>query len=526
MNKLHEVLEKVRTTKQVTPSMKIVYPYKNFEWFGDKKLWRQSKEIDYQLLQKLKRDYTQSMNVGIETLYGEIVVNKQTAKYASRQAYREMRREFPWISSSIISCGCNRVRERFFDWLKHRREKSIPFFRSQPVSIPGNSYSIKQDENGYYYLDFRIFSSWAHPVTGTKHKMANRMKIGLMAPGHLKKIVGKLVPKTEKKNDLKVDDWKMPLLKRGKYIAGDALLFWDDRKIGDWAIKFTYEKEISQPVKSDVAIGIDLGINFAFYCAVSNSWKRFRLAGGKIKHKRNQMRKMKASLGDASRGGHGTRAVWKRKQEIGHHEIDFIRTRYHQITKMIIDFAVAQNASVIFIEDHSQLGECLITSWTPSIFYQFLKYKCNNAGIELIELNPAYSSQRCSNCGFIHKTNRDRDSGDWFKCGNCNFGHFDKLPKKTRYKQMINADYNAARNLSFGYEYDPKAEFNHHVDLLSKKINVPKKEIKDFFVKNTEGQENSGDKFFHKCRKEISDLILQSEVKIRSTFQTRQLTLL
>ena len=55
-------------------------------------------------------------------------------------------------------------------------------------------------------------------------------------------------------------------------------------------------------------------------------------------------------------------------------------------------------------------------------------------GITFNEVNPAYSSQTCSGCGFVAKTNRRSQSK--FSCRSC--GH------------EINADVNAARNLESG----------------------------------------------------------------------------
>ena len=53
-------------------------------------------------------------------------------------------------------------------------------------------------------------------------------------------------------------------------------------------------------------------------------------------------------------------------------------------------------------------------------------------GIEIVEVNPAYTSQECSECHYTHKTNR---TGERFVCGFC--GH------------SAHADVNAARNIRF-----------------------------------------------------------------------------
>jgi len=62
-----------------------------------------------------------------------------------------------------------------------------------------------------------------------------------------------------------------------------------------------------------------------------------------------------------------------------------------------------------------------------------LKQKCEERNIELEFVNPAYTSQTCSVCGFVHKTNRKSQSE--FVCKAC--GHTE------------NADINAAKNILF-----------------------------------------------------------------------------
>jgi transposase len=59
-----------------------------------------------------------------------------------------------------------------------------------------------------------------------------------------------------------------------------------------------------------------------------------------------------------------------------------------------------------------------------------LSLRCEELGIYLKKINPVYTSQTCSSCGFIHKNNR---LGDEFLCLNCG--------------NKIDADFNAAINI-------------------------------------------------------------------------------
>ena len=65
-----------------------------------------------------------------------------------------------------------------------------------------------------------------------------------------------------------------------------------------------------------------------------------------------------------------------------------------------------------------------------------IEYQAEQHDIKVVLINPAYTSRRCSHCGYIDKTsnNECRPTQAKFKCVNCN--------------ETENADYNAARNIA------------------------------------------------------------------------------
>ena len=67
----------------------------------------------------------------------------------------------------------------------------------------------------------------------------------------------------------------------------------------------------------------------------------------------------------------------------------------------------------------------------PYFFKNFLQQKCNEYSSICVEVNPAYTSQTCSKCGFIDRESRIDQSR--FRCVECNF--------------ELNADHNAAINI-------------------------------------------------------------------------------
>jgi putative transposase len=71
-------------------------------------------------------------------------------------------------------------------------------------------------------------------------------------------------------------------------------------------------------------------------------------------------------------------------------------------------------------------------AWAFAQLGSFLAYKAKQAGVAFIEVDPAYTSQTCSACGWVDKRNRRCQAV--FECGRCGFvGH---------------ADHNAAINIA------------------------------------------------------------------------------
>ena len=214
---------------------------------------------------------------------------------------------------------------------------------------------------------------------------------------------------------------------------------------GKWFISVQTEQEVEQPVHiATSAVGIDLGITrFAtlstgesFAPANSLRTKHARLA----RYQRAMSRKTKFS-------NNWLKA--KRKVSKLHHTIANIRKDYLHKTSNTI----SKNHAMIVIEDlkvrnMSKSAKGLIdkpghnvkakSGLNKSIldqgwfeFRRQLEYKQAWRGGWVQTVPPQYTSQRCSCCGYVAKSNRTSQSR--FECLNC--GHAE------------NADINAARNI-------------------------------------------------------------------------------
>lgn len=84
-------------------------------------------------------------------------------------------------------------------------------------------------------------------------------------------------------------------------------------------------------------------------------------------------------------------------------------------------------------------------AWNYKELFDILDGAASDAGVQIRKLNPSYTSQRCSNCGWTWKGNR---KGKVFKCARCGFTH--------------DADLNASLNLSFNLlELPAKIHLQH-----------------------------------------------------------------
>jgi len=190
------------------------------------------------------------------------------------------------------------------------------------------------------------------------------------------------------------------------------------------------------PMKpTDKVIGVDMGLHDI---AVLSDGTKF--SGTKLTAQRVQRAKVRRSLqSKAAKGTRTTRRSCRRLlRRLKGREARFQRQVNHEISRKIVDQAVAQNASIA-IEDLTGIRERtnkklrrkqrgLHNSWTFWQLRSFLTYKSALAGIPMTVVDPAYTSQTCSCCG-----KRGKRKGKVFACTSCG---------------MFDADENAAKNIA------------------------------------------------------------------------------
>ncbi len=169
---------------------------------------------------------------------------------------------------------------------------------------------------------------------------------------------------------------------------------------GKWFAIFTTEAEASAHKNAGPKAGIDLGVeNFAY------------LSDGKIiespRHLRNAEQKLKIAqrrLSMKKKGSQNRRKARLRVAIVHERLVDRRRDFLHKISRELVN-----NYSLIALENLNVAGlakgflakEVLDCSWAE--LSSMLHYKAEEAGCEVVLVDPAHTTQLCSSCGRVQK---------------------------------------------------------------------------------------------------------------------------
>lgn len=153
--------------------------------------------------------------------------------------------------------------------------------------------------------------------------------------------------------------------------------------------------------REEVSIGIDMGLSSLL--ALSNGelvenprW--FRTSEKKL-------RKVQRKLSRCKRGSKNRKKVKESLQRLHEHISEQRRDYWHKVTRDLVDkytFIAIEDLTLEFMLKNHNLAKSASDAGLGT-FTSMLMYKAEEAGTEVIKVNPAYTSQLCSNCGSIIK---------------------------------------------------------------------------------------------------------------------------
>lgn len=174
-------------------------------------------------------------------------------------------------------------------------------------------------------------------------------------------------------------------------------------------------------------LGIDMGIT---NITVTSDGEFF--SGQQIDKIRKRRTKFRAKLQHC-----GSKSAKQHLKKYSGKERRFKRHTNHVISKVIVSNAL-KTQRAIALEDLKGFRPTvrkaqreIFGKWAFGELRRFMEYKAALAGVPVILVNPQYTSQTCSACGHISKSNRKSQA--IFSCTSCG--------------EALNADQNAARNI-------------------------------------------------------------------------------
>lgn len=341
-------------------------------------------------------------------------------KLTDNKIYNLCTERFPRFQTSNLCTATHEICGKFKTELKDylRGNRSIPFFKeNQPIPIHKESIRIVKNLDGRWWCDISLLS---RKGTNLYNLDNGRFPFEIKSESDTQESILNRIG-----NDFE--------------ITRSQILF-DERK-KQWFLNLGYSLPLTKfkTLSLDKILGIDLGVAVPAVCAINNDWKRLYIESGEIDNFRSQVYRRRRSIQHqgkwcgCGRSGHG---ITKRLEPLNtmRNKVSNFRDSWnHKISKSIVEFAVKNGCGTIQMEDLSGISENskFLKSWSYFDIQTKITYKAQSYGIVVKKINPKYTSQRCSKCGYISDKNRD---GRDFCCVNCG--------------AKLHADYNAAKNIS------------------------------------------------------------------------------
>ncbi|MGY2727462.1 putative transposase [Thermostichus sp. OS-CIW-21] len=216
---------------------------------------------------------------------------------------------------------------------------------------------------------------------------------------------------------LKIGGYQIALL-RGQTPTSATL---SKTKQGDYYINIAVELDTPPTGKTPKVIGVDLGRRDIATASNGRSW-----SGEHIQAVRDRFSRVRAKVQSKR-----TRSSRRLLRRLSGRERRYQTWLNHNISKTLVRDAQAIGAALAF-EDLTGIRDCLnqksrskaerrrTNNWA---FYQlrmFVAYKAAIAGVPVVLVPPAYTSQTCHKCLHIHpERGKSYRNGKSFKCGHC-----------------------------------------------------------------------------------------------------------
>lgn len=198
--------------------------------------------------------------------------------------------------------------------------------------------------------------------------------------------------------------------------------------LGEWYFHIPVTKTTDEELTPDNVkhvVGLDRGLRF-IVTGYDEGGNTTFISGKDVMAKRDRFQKVRDEL-----QAKGTKSAKRALRRISGRENRWMSDVNHQISKTLVDrygsgtlFAVEDLAGVSFSEENlsnrTKKQRKDLRTWSFYQLEQFLTYKAEAVGSEVLEVKPDYTSQRCPKCGRILKANRHHKIHEYI-CDCCGY---------------------------------------------------------------------------------------------------------
>lgn len=191
-------------------------------------------------------------------------------------------------------------------------------------------------------------------------------------------------------------DFQQQYLQQGKPREAELIC-----KKGEWFFNLVIDLlETNLRPSTGKVLGVDLGEN---NLAATSSGRLF--GGSQLRHERDCALALRAKL--QSNGSNSSQQLLKK---ISGKEARHVKYVNHCISKQIIDEAIVTDCDTIAMETLTNIRSRIragkrvrsrLHRWSWAQLQEFVQYKAQAAGLRVVFVNPAYTSQMCADCGII-----------------------------------------------------------------------------------------------------------------------------
>lgn len=333
----------------------------------------------FQALDFLQQEFSQACNEIVGLAKQETCTNRVQLHHSS---YYTIREKFPRLGAQMTCNAVAKVAHSYKALLKRKKETfpKIVFRKNASVHFDKRTYSLKGDILSLFTLSKRIRVSF---------------RTGMFQKDYLAK--GSVC--------------EAELIRKGK----------------NWYFQLVLDLPEIPSIQGKAVMAVDLGEN---NLAATSTGKLF--GGGTLRFARDQFLGLRSRL-----QSNGSQKAKQLLRKVSGKEKRHVRHVNHEVSKGIIAEALQNDVGLIVMEEMTNIRKRIrgghrirsrLHRWAFDQLQTFVEYKAQAAGIGVLYVNPAYSSQLCSTCQILGQRHKHR-----FFCSTCG--------------NQQHSDLNASRNL-------------------------------------------------------------------------------